>query len=77
MTEQSTETRLALLEDSIPRIEANTAKILIILEGKGDSPGLKGKVEVNKSSIKRIWWAFGIGGGSFLSSVIAVLVRLF
>ena len=77
MTEQSTETRLALLEDSIPRIERNTTRILSLLEGDGSDNGLKTIVALNKGSISRIWKVIGFGGSGIITVVGGFIAKLF
>ena len=73
--EQSNETRLALLEDSIPRIEHNTTRILSILEGNGKD-GLKTSVALNKNSISRIWKVIGFGGSGLITIVGGFIIKL-
>jgi len=76
MTEQSTETRLALLEDSIPRIERNTTRILSLLEGNGSEDGLKTSVALNSGSISRIWKVIGFGGSGIVTIISGFIVKL-
>lgn len=62
---ETVETRLGILENSIGKMEKaqtkNFEKMFNILEGEGNSPGIKTCVQLQNASLKRLYkWVAGI-----------------
>lgn len=53
------ESQIAVISDKVEKIEKTADKILKILNGNGKD-GLVTTVALNKSSIRRLWWFFGV-----------------
>lgn len=72
MTQQTPDTRIALLESVISKMEKsqgeNFKKLFKILEGEGTKPGLKGCVQLQSASLSRLYkWVAGITALLFLA----------
>ena len=65
MPEKSTDTRIALLETAVFDMKKSQSeyfkKLFGILEGEGTKPGLKGCVQLQDASLKRLYkWVAGL-----------------
>lgn len=65
MAGETPETRLAVLEKTITKMEfsqqQNFAKLFKILEGEGTKPGIKTCVQLQDASLKRLYkWVTGL-----------------
>ena len=74
---ENMETRIAILETSVPKIEKNTDRILMILEGSPGVDGLKTQVSLNKVSISRIWKTICAIGTACFGIISSVLIKVF
>ena len=65
MAEKPTGTRIALLEKAVSDMKKSQSgyfkKLFAILEGEGSEPGLKGQVQLQGASLKRLYkWVAGL-----------------